>query len=179
MKLLSKIFNGQINIKSEDFIFNLLFVVSMGLSIWGIIIYRMTIIPLKYLFAVMALGAVIAYPLIKFKLKPSYENTRIFLTSIAIGAGLFYFSFLYLNCRFSESAKLTDDFSIVETGNLGKGGKGVCRQPYAIVDFYGIKKELIFYCEYENTIGTFSKVKIEFSKGLFGFDLIQNKILIK
>jgi hypothetical protein len=179
MKFLNKIFNGQINIKSEDFIFNLLLVVSMGLSIWGIVIYRMTIIPLKYLFAVMALGAVIAYPLIKFKLKPSYENSRIFLTSVAIGAGLFYFSFLYLNSRFLDKEKLTKDFNIVETGTLAKGRKGVCRQPYAIVDFYGIKKELIFYCEYEHTISTFSKVKLEFSKGLFGFNFIHTKTLIR
>jgi hypothetical protein len=97
--------------------------------------------------------------------------------SIFIGGGFFYFGLLYLNQALAGKEILTDDFQIVETGNLGGGRKSSCFQPYAIIDFYGTRKQLMFYCEYEKTIKNYSKVTVTFSKGLFGFDVIKSKQL--
>jgi hypothetical protein len=158
-------------------ILTLLFFASIGLTIWAIGIYRLTIIDIKYLFAAAAFGTLIAFAIILFRLKSTYSMRWTFVISIAIGGGFFYFGLLYLNQAFADKETLINDFQIVETGNLGRGRKSSCFQPYAIIDFNGTQKQLVFYCEYEKTIKNYSKVTVTFSKGLFGFDVIKSKNL--
>jgi hypothetical protein len=163
----------------SNIILAILFFASMGLIIWGINIYRLTIINPKYLFALITFGIFPGFILIKFVLKPSYKIVWIFLNSIAIGGGTLYFLFLYLNSTYSGKEQLSGNFNIIKTGTLAKGRSGSCGSPYAVVDFNGTEKELIFFCDYENTISSFSKVRLEYSKGFFGFDIIKTKTLIK
>ena len=86
---------------------------------------------------------------------------------------------MFLNQAFSEVKTITESFQIIETGNLGKVRKKRCFQPYAIIDFYGTRKQLIFFCEYEKTIKNYSKITLTYSKGLFGFDVIKSKQLTR
>lgn len=169
----------KLNFKTGDTILTTLFFASIGLTIWAIGIYRLTVIDIKYLFAAAAFGTIIVFATILFRLKSTYSLFWIFIISIAIGGGFFYFGLLYLNQTFADKEALKDDFQIVKTGNLGRGRKSSCFQPYAVIDFYGTQKQLVFYCEYEKTIKNYSKVTVTFSKGLFGFDVIKSKQLTK
>lgn len=173
----SQDFKGKFNIKTGDTILAFLFFASIGLTVWAISIYRLTIIDIKYLFAASALGAIIALTIILIRRKSTYSIIWTFIISVASGAGLFYFGLLYLNQAFADKETLTEELQIIKTGNLGRGRKSRCFQPYAVVDFHGTQKQLVFYCEYEKTIKDYSKVTVNYSRGLFGFDIIKSKQL--
>lgn len=179
MKRISQHFSGRWRFCPGDALLAFLFLLSLGLIIWGIDIYRLTVIDVKFLTAATIVSAFISVVSIFL-----WQNRRLytvwtFFISIAIGAGAFYFGLLYLNQAFAEKETLTEEFTIVRTGSLARGKYGSCRRPYVIVNFYGTEKQLIFYCEYEKAIKDFSKVTITYSRGLFGFDIIASKQLIK
>jgi hypothetical protein len=155
------------------------FFVSICLVIWGILIYRLTIINFNYLFGVVVVGTIIALYLINRFLKSSYSKFWIFFISSVVGGGTLYFGLLFLNQIFADKKIISREFPIIETGNLGRGKKSNCSQPYAVVDFNGTEKQLVFYCEFEKTIMNYTKVKLTYSKGLFGFDIVDSKELIK
>ena len=161
----------------SDKILQILFLFCGGLTVWGITIYRLTIIDSKSLFIITTLGTAFAFIVIKRTLKSTYSNFWIFFVSIAVGGGTFYFSTLFLNQFFADKESITKEFKIIETGNLGRGRKSSCAQPFAIIDFNGTKKQLVFYCDYEKTIINFSKVLLIYKNGLFGFDIIKAKEL--
>jgi hypothetical protein len=70
---------------------------------------------------------------------------------------------------------MTEILKIDRTGTLAKERYGNCNSPYAVVRINGIEKELIFSCEYEKSIKTYSEIQLEFSKGLFGFDILTQR----
>lgn len=177
MKQHSQDLKRKLSFKPGDIILTILFFASICLTIWAIGIYRLTVIKIKYLFTAAALGAFIVFAITLFRLKSTNSIFWTFIMSVFIGGGFFYFGLLYLNQALADKEMLTDDFKIVEAGNLGRGKKSSCFQPYAVVDFYGTRKQLMFYCEYEKTIKNYSKVTVKFSKGLFGFDVIKSKQL--
>ena len=163
----------------KDIICCLSFVLSIALVVWGINIYRLTIISPFYLFVVAAIGTVIALPLIKYLFKSSYKLVWRFFISLAIGGGTFYFCFLYLNSKFSVNQEVTEILKIDKTGTLGKGRYSNCNKPYALVSIKGIEKELLFSCDYEKSIITYSEIQLAYSNGLFGFYVIQEMKLLK
>ncbi|MEO6230587.1 MAG: hypothetical protein ABJB11_17900 [Ferruginibacter sp.] len=149
----------------------------MCLILWAINIYRITIIDTKYLLIASVIGAVIGIILIPKFLKPTYSKFWKALINLAIGGGLFYFVLLYLNQAFYDKVIISNDFKILKTGTLGRGKFSPCFQPYATIDFNGVEKQLIFYCDFEKTIKSYSKVSLTYSKGLFGFNIIKSKQL--
>ncbi len=160
-----------------DTILHVLFLLCIGLTIWGITIYRLTIIDIKNLFIITTIGTALAFITIKRILRSSYPSIWIFFISIAVGGGTFYFSALFLNKYFANNESITKEFKIIETGNLARGRRSSCSEPFAIIDFNGTEKQLVFYCEYEKSIMNYSKVLLTFKNGLFGFDIIETKEL--
>ena len=163
--------------KTGEIILTILFFTSMALTIWGINIYRLTIIDIKYLFAVIAFGIIAAFLTLTFLIKSSYSTFWTFFIKAAIGGGLFYFSFLFLNQQFASKEVSTEQFQIIKKGTLPPGKGGHCHQPYVVVDFYDLEKELIFYCQDADKVKYASKVNLAYSKGLFGFNIIKSKDL--
>jgi len=153
----------------------IIFLISLILGAWGIGIYRRTIVEPKYLFGIAVLGTIIAAIILLFITR---EFLNAFLTLIlasAIGGGTAMFLTLYLNRELSEREIISETFEIQRTGNLARGRSSNCNIPCAIIDFYGLEKQLVFYCEYEKTIHTFRKVKVDYSKGFFDFPIVRNK----
>jgi hypothetical protein len=169
--------NKKLSLNKRDKILLLLFFASFCLSVWAIAIYNETIIDTKYLLAAAAFGTITVFVLLLFRHKSSYSIIWTFFISMAIGGGFFFFSFLYLNKLFASSQPQTEEFQIIETGHLGRVGKGNCFIPYVIIDFNGTQKQLVFSCEDKKTIKDYHKVAVTFSKGLFGFAIIKAKQL--
>ena len=169
---INKLYNNK-----SDRILHILFLICIALTIWGIIIYRLTIIDTKTLFIITSIGTAFAFITIQRILKSSYAIFWIFFISIAVGGGTFYFSVLFFNQCFADKETFTKEFKIIETGNLARGRRSNCSQPFAVVDFNGTEKQLVFYCDYEKTIKNFSKVLLSYKNGLFGFDIIETKEL--
>lgn len=178
MKLISKVFNRPFNFKAGDAILFSLFLASICLTVWAVNIYRLTIVDTPLLYIVSAIGAVIAFLAIHFFIKSSYSKFWTVFISIVIGSGTFYFGLLFLNQTFSDKEIIEEDFQIIKTGTLGRSRPTRCFQPYAIIDFHGTEKQLVFYCDFAETMKHSSKVSLSYSKGLLGFDIIRSKQLV-
>ena len=179
MKLIRKVFNRPFNFKSDNAILFLLFFTSICLAVWAVNIYRLTIVDTSVLYIVSAIGTVIAFLAIHFFIKSSYSKFWTVFVSIVIGTGTFYFGLLFLNQTFSGKEIMQEDFQIIKTGTLGRSRSTRCFQPYAIIDFHGTEKQLVFYCDFEETMKKSSKVSLAYSKGFFGFDIIKSKQLLR
>ena len=169
--------NKKFYFKTGDVILTVLFFTSIGLTIWGINIYRLTIIDIKYLFTTVAFGVIIAFATLNFLVKSRYSKFCTFFIKAGIGGGLFYFGLLFLNKQFADKKFTTEDFKIIKTGTLGRGRRSTCFQPYVIIDFYGTEKQLVFYCDDAQIIKHSAKVNLTYSKGSFGFNIIKSKRL--
>ena len=165
--------NKIINFKTGDTILTLLFFTSIGLIIWGINIYRLTIIDTKYLFATIAFGIIIAFVLLTLLVKGSYSTIWTSFIKAGIGGGLFYFGLLFINDQFADKELLKDRFLIVKKGTLGRGRSSSCFKPYVNIDFYGTEKQLVFYCDYADTVKHSTKVNLTYAKGAFGLNIIK------
>jgi len=53
--------NKRFSFNKGDAALTVLFFISIGLTIWGINIYRLTIIGIKYLFSAIVFGTIIAF----------------------------------------------------------------------------------------------------------------------
>lgn len=169
--------NKKFNFQTGDAILTVLFFVSISLTIWGINIYRLTIIDIKYLFATIAFGIIIAFAILTWLIKSSYSTIWTFFIKAGIGGGLFYFGLLFINQQFADKELLTDQFLIVKKGTLGRGKSSSCFQPYVNIDFYGTEKQLVFYCDYADAVKHSTKVNLTYSKGALGFNIIKSKQL--
>jgi hypothetical protein len=164
--------------KTGDIILTVLFFISMGLTIWGINIYRLTIIDAKYLLVPTIFGVIVALTILAV-LKSRYSRFWTLLIKAAIGSGIFYFGFLFLNQRLADKHMLTEGFKIVEKGSFPQVKKSRCSKPYAVIDFYKTKKQLVFYCDYAEIIKHSTKVNLTYSKGGLGFIIIKSKELVQ
>ena len=177
MTKITKPFSRHFQFNKSDTVLGLIFVATICLTVWAVNIYRLTIIDTEYLFIVSAIGAFVGTVLIPKYFKSSYAKLwRVFL-SLAIGGGTFYFGFLYLNQALTDKKIINKDFQIIKTGTLGRGRFSSCFQPYAIIDFNGTEKQLVFNCDFEKTIENYSKVSVTYFKGQFGFYVIKSKHL--
>lgn len=153
----------------------MLFIISAGLSIWGAHILRSTLVPPKYLFAAACFGTVIAFPTLLLGVKTSYSNLWIFIVSIIIGSGISCTLLLLLNSVVIDQEKTVEVFNIIKRKSTAD--KAGCTRPYATINFYGIEKELAFGCDDEKFFKNVAGVKLEYAKGLLGFNYILAKNL--
>jgi hypothetical protein len=158
--------------------FTLLLIISSFLIIWGIIIYRRTIIEPKYLFGVICMGTIVAVIILLFITKDYLKAFWTFFMAAIMGGGTLYFITLYLNRELADEEITSELFDIQSSGTLAKGRSSSCRSPYAVINFYGVEKELVFNCAFENSIHEFKKVKIDYSKGFWGFPVVRHQTLI-
>ena len=163
--------------KTLDTVLSILFILSIAISVWGINIYRRTVIEPKYLFVAVSIGTIIVAVILLFVTKDYLNAFWTLFIAAAIGGGTTYFLTLYLNRELADKEVISEVFDIQTTGNLAKGKKGSCGSPYAIIDFYGYEKQLVFYCEYEKSIHNYKKVKVDFFRGFFGFPIVENQVL--
>jgi len=174
----SKDSNKRFRFKIGDAILTVLFFASLGLTIWGINIYRLTIIDIRYLLATVFIGVIVAFTALTFLIKSSYSNFWTFFIKAGIGGGLFYFGLLFLNQQFADKKLSEEEFKIIRTGTLGRGmSSGSCFQPYVIIDFQKTEKQLVFYCDDADVIKHSTKVVLTYSQGAFGFNIIKSKRL--
>jgi hypothetical protein len=169
--------NRKLTFKTGDIILTILFFTSMVSTILGINIYRLTIIDIKYLVAIIAFGIITSLVTLTFLIKSSYSAFWTFFIIAGIGGGLFYFGLLFLNQHFADKGVSKEQFQIIKKGMLPRGKGGHCEQPYVVVSFYDTEKELIFYCQDADKVKYASKVNLTYSRGLFGFNIIKSKDL--
>lgn len=138
----------------------------------------MTIIEAKYLFGAISFGTIVAAIILFFVTKEYLNAFWTFFIATIIGGGITYFLTLFINKEIANSEINVEFFEIQSTGTLAKGTKSTCRRPYAMINFNGIEKELVFDCKYEKKIQEYKTVKLDYSIGFFGFPYVRKQTLI-
>jgi hypothetical protein len=169
----------QKRIRILDSVLTVLFLGSAILVIWGIEIYRKTVIEPKHLLIVVMIATAMT-SLILLAFTKNYLNAfwTIFIASV-IGGGTSFFLTLFLNRELIRKEIVSEYFEIQDTGNMAKGLRSKCGPPYVVVNFHGREKQMVFPCRYETSIHTFKKIKLDHYEGFFGFVVIMNQELIE
>jgi hypothetical protein len=158
----------------------ILWLASAILTYFGIEIYRLTIVDKGVLFAISILGAFAFYFLLMLLPKSNYSKFWVTLVRISMGLGLSFFLFLFLNKTFLKEDIVSREFSIAGKGHLpaSRMANG-CAQPYIVIDFDKVEKELVFYCHFEREIKNSTRVELRYSEGLLGYNYIRSIVLKK
>lgn len=154
------------------------FLTGIILIIWEINIYRKTIIPFwipliiiiligtwktwlnykKYISIYKKEGGNLFFAIIQYTVVWGFSLCSIFMIS---------------NYYLANSKKQIKNFTIEERSSLpGRKGNRGNRKPTFIINYEGLKKELVFSSSYYSKIDEYTKVTLLTQNGLFGFDII-------
>lgn len=157
----------------------MIFVAAMLLIVWAIEIYRTTFIDWRVLGVPIIIGSFFGIVLSWRKLANfGYPVWAMLMIGIGTGSSIPYFIFLYSNQSFAETTQTTEVFDIERTGMFASGRRG-CGKPYAVINFYGLTKDIVFACSDIDRINDYSKVRITYSKGLWGYNIVRRKSLVQ
>lgn len=160
-----------------EFIAFLITIICFFLIYWAIEIFQNTFIDWKILVPPIILGTVIFTTVCwRMLTKTGYSLWAKVFIGCVCGSGISHFGFLYLNQKFEQTEIHTQTFTITKKGTLAKGKNG-CNQPYIVINFDGLDKEIPFYCQMYDQVQKSSTVKISYTMGLFGYNVIKEKSL--
>jgi hypothetical protein len=148
------------------------------MTIYAMRLNEITVIEQILLYAFSVVGTLIILFLLRLTKTGNYNFFWTFFIAIGIGGGISYSSILILNDTFKDKTIFEQEFEIVSVGETAKGKYGKCYPPYAEIDFDGLKKRIIFTCEDKKQLKESSKLSLTFSKGFFGFFVINSKRLL-
>jgi hypothetical protein len=153
-----------------------LFYLGVYLTISAIEIYRETIInwtiPLLIWLTSGFCILPFTYSFLKEPGKKSYATWQLLYNCITFG-GIMFYLVMTLNFNFTSYRISRQKIKIKEKGHLSNFRS--CGNPYTRVIINGNDKELIFDCG--TNIDKSTNVVLTIKNGLFGFDIITNKIL--
>lgn len=162
----------------QDLILFFSFMTSLIMTIYAMRLNEITVINPKLLYAFSIFGTLLVLFLLRLTKTGSYNFFWTFFIAVGIGGGFSYSSVLILNGTLKDKTILKQEFEIVSVGETAKGKYGKCYPPYAEIDIDGLKKRVVFTCEDKKQIKESSKLSLEFSKGFFGFLVIDSKKLL-
>lgn len=163
--------------KSLDFIIGFVFIVGLALLYWEILIYRRTIIEFKFPLILWLTPAVFFTPLFYTKLNEiagRLGNWILHFVLHACTTGSFIlFIFMASNFYFADNVIVNKKLEIIDSGSVpGPKGHRNRREPYVVVKYKGIEKQLFFKYEETKLVDTGKFVNISVKKGFLGFDIL-------
>ena len=164
-------------IKGKNTILTFLFFCGLILTVFEINIFRKTVIDWKIPMGICLGMGLISWVWLRKYLAEYYNTKNIFIqlifTICGLG-GLFTYSFMAINYYFLQKNKIEIIKGvIIERGHLAKGKSG-CGNSYARINIKGIKKELVFPCDFE--IDKYKFVVVKLQCGFWGFARIIEQV---
>ena len=99
-----------------------------------------------------------------------------YLLHTIITGGILMFLFMATNFYFADNSIIEKRFKIEKIDSLpGSKGEREKRQPYVVIDYEGMKKELIFSYEETEKVKTAKYAVMKVSKGFLGYDILKEK----
>jgi hypothetical protein len=178
---------GQRIINSSRHYFHLLTgFAGIALLWWCIPVYRLTVVPVRFLLIVIGVVAAIASLLYYLQFRSAYSfrpGLAALLTVIwsvlswgFMGSSVFLFSNYYL----SGGEKQRKEFAILERseqpGNKGERGK---LRPAFTIAYRGVEKELVFAHRFYKWKDDYKTVILTLQEGKWGFEVIKGKAVTK
>jgi hypothetical protein len=159
--------------KAKETVLAVALIGSVSLFIASIDIYRETMIPWKELLLPMLGGALIFIGLFYRALyTPTYKKVGTAFFCFLCGAGLGNYIFLEMNQAFADDNTTTEQFVVEKQGKIGRR-----EEPYAHINFHGLEKDLVFKTNDVDPRKKYTEVALEYSKGLFGYQVIDKKTM--
>jgi len=118
-----------------------------------------------------------------YKRTYEYSGIGLYLYSsmhYIIGFGFIACSiFILTNYYFADQNVKTESYEIVDRTSIRGTTKHRIgkEQPVFTINYKGKKKELVFFSEYYEKMNFYKTVEFETRKGLFGFEILENKKL--
>lgn len=160
-----------------DWLFFGLVIFSFIATVYGITLYRNTVISPIILFGVVSIGFILIFLGFWIFLGKKLSLISILFSGLVIGGGISYTSFLFVNKCFPSTPVKSLTYSIQDIGELAKGKYSRCNSPYVVISINGTKKQLVFHCEERNESQNAKKVVLDIYKGFLGFPFISRKEL--
>ncbi|RFZ94680.1 hypothetical protein D0C36_03840 [Mucilaginibacter conchicola] len=111
--------------------------------------------------------------------KNKLKDTFIKLTfCFVVGGGISTWTFMGLN-YYASVHPLTEIFHIAERGGYMNDSRTGPNHLYVAIKYYGKLKEIPFDSNDLNGTSGYKLVRIEISKGFFGFDVFKNEALVE
>lgn len=176
-----KAFFQNLGVTPQNTFFTIVFFTGTILTYFEIDLYRLTFIPLFIPLLIWICSGLIATPFFTKSL-PEYLTLHLkgdfliyqFLYNILAWGGIVLYLFMTLNFHFAHDQRFTISLKSVEDGKYWERRDPI-PYPYRVVNYKGINKTLIFS---QNTFAyELYTVNLILQKGLFGFDIIDNKTL--
>ncbi|MCO4293075.1 hypothetical protein NF867_09385, partial [Solitalea sp. MAHUQ-68] len=164
--------------KILDAAFYSFFLLGLILLIWEIYIYRQTIIDVKIPLLIWTVPGVFLTPLLYDKLNNIDGRVGHWILhyighTCSTGA-ILLFGFMASNLYMADYKKVNKQYSIIEKGSIpGSKGHRNERLPYVVINYEGLKKELIFSYSQTDIINTANNVNLTVRKGFWGFDVLE------
>lgn len=165
--------------QSANLLLASIFIGSIFLIVWEIKIYQKTFVPLKIPFLIWLLTGLILTPILRKTLAVYLETNNMILQlvySIMTCGGLLVSAFMLPNYYMANKETSVINKRIISTGSLGSS-KGGCRQPFIVINYDGLEKQLVYYCS--TKVDQYQSVDLTISQGFFGFDIVRSSELKK
>lgn len=160
-------------------IISILTLISLLLILWEFSIYRKTFIQVYIPIFVMVIGGFSAFLIFRKKINYYINLEHNFylqaLHGIILFGGVLMYLFMALNFYIPVGKDQILNLKVIEIGKLSTRRRS-CEKPYAIVDYKGFEKQLIFPCytDLQNS----KSIKVSMRKGMLGFLIIDEMELI-
>lgn len=165
--------------QKSDRLMSIMTFVSIGAIIWEISLFRKTFINVSIPLTLLIGGGFILFLLFRNKIRYYVENAYGFFLQafhgIILFGGLLMFFFMALNFYIPTGKIELVDLKIIKTGTLSKGRHGG-GNPYAVVDYHGFEKQLIFSSS--SNLDNAERIKVHLQKGVLGFLIVKDKKLV-
>lgn len=150
-----------------------------ALTFWSSILSRQTFMRDELILVPSLIVGVIAAVVLQFLWRNhTFPLWVILFFGLFSGGSATAFLISATNYYFRDHSEASVQLDILGTGNYSKRRRS-CKTPFIEVVYDDIRKELPFPCEFEKTIAQYKKVNLRVSKGLFGFYVIEDKVLVK
>ncbi|WP_430405737.1 hypothetical protein [Fluviicola sp.] len=165
--------------QNSDRLMSIMTFVSIGAILWEISLFRKTFINVSIPLTLFIGGGFILFLLFRNRIRYYVENAYGFFLQafhgIILFGGLLMFFFMALNFYIPTGKIELVDLKVIKTGTLAKGRHG-CGNPYAVVDYHGFEKQLIFPCS--ANLDHAERIKVHLQKGLLGFLVVKDTKLL-
>ena len=164
------------SVRKSKIIYTLSIFTGLLVAIFGLKIYEDTLISIWILILLSTISTTIGFYFIKAHYKKTYNvNSDLypFFQSL-FSIGLITVSlFLIINKQLAEIDHLNKQFEVQKIGHFS----GRSKQTYAMINYDGLKKQLLFKQETDIVIRDIIQLLV--TKGYFGYDVIIKKSILK
>ena len=165
--------------KKLDNLVKVLFILGLISLVFEIILYRKTIIELKIPLIIWLTPGIILTPLLYNRMNDidgmkAHWTMHYILHTCMTGAFILY-AFMATNYYLATDYAETKTFKVIEKGSLpGSKNNRSERQPYVMINYEGMEKQLIFSYPETTKINSAKTATLRVKKGLWGYDILEN-----